>query len=319
MRVNVSLWGLGQHAIKNIIPSLIECESTNLVGAWSRSAESRDFVSKNFSISCYQSSEELLNDSVTSAVVLCTPTGLHYRHGESILEAGKDLWCEKSLAVSPEEVINLESIASKNTCSIHEMFMFLYHPQFQTIKEIIDSGRLGELRSITSRFGFPHLGADNFRYNPDLGGGALLDAGCYPIAATHDILGSEPKEVWARIESEGSFQVDTSGHAIFRYDEGPLAFLQWGFGFSYRNEIEIWGSEGLLKAKRVFSKPSSLETEITMMFQSGSSEVLKIPPTNHFSEMFSILADNVASKWNTRQARLIEQVRESSASSSGSN
>ena len=307
---NLGLWGLGNHAIKNLLPAIENSPDCNLIGIWSRKNIRSSLNKKNPNIKLYNSYQEMLNDKLIDAIIVSTPTGLHYEQGLKVLNAGKNLWCEKSLCSNVQEVEELIQLAKKNSLEVKEMFMFLHHPQFKKIKKIIDSGIIGKIRCFTARFGFPHLEDYNFRYDSDLGGGALLDSGCYPIAAAHSLLGSNPKDIFSTIYSDEGYDVDTSGAALLTYVDGTRSILEWGFGHSYRNEMEIWGELGTIKANRVFSKPYDFNSEIRVIDGHGNEEIISIPPSNHFIEMFSnfIKIDNDNS-WNLNQSKLIRYIR----------
>ena len=317
MSVRVSIWGLGEHARRNLIPSLMSCENIDLVGVWSRSKEKRDSVAKETDSIPYQSESELLSDPLSNAVLISTPTGLHFNHGNLAMESGKDIWVEKSLTSSQYDSEKIVNLAKDRNLNIYELFMFLFHPQFERIESIIRSGKIGSIKTLYAKFGFPHISSENFRYDKNLGGGSLLDAGCYTVATSHRILGPNPNDIYCNIEYDTNLGVDISGIAVLSYENDVSAVLQWGFGLSYRNEIEIWGTEGHLKAERAFSKPKDLVTKIEVKLQSGDSETIEIEPENHFSVMFNEISlpseksQLVGHKWCIDQANLMGRIASS--------
>ena len=199
MSVRVSIWGLGEHARRNLIPSLMNCDNVDLVGVWSRSKEKRESVARETDSISYQSESELLSDPLSHAVVISTPTGLHYKHGKLAIESGKDVWVEKSLTSNQNDSEKIVNLAKDSNLKIYELFMFLFHPQFEQIESIIRDGKLGSIKTLYAKFGFPHISSENFRYDKNLGGGSLLDAGCYTVAASHRILGPNPKDIYCKI------------------------------------------------------------------------------------------------------------------------
>lgn len=300
----VAVWGLGGHARRNLLPALVSSANVSLRGVWTRSAQARADVAAEYDVVAYASADAMLADSEVDAVVVATPVGLHVAHGVQVLRAGKDLWCEKSLAANLGQAQDLIRAADETGQQVHELFMFLWHPQFAALQELVSSGQLGEVRGVTARFGFPHLASDNVRYSKELGGGALRDAGAYPYAAAHALLGvptSHAQQLW----TAPGYDVDTEGSALLTYDCGARALLEWGFGLSYRNEIEVWGTEGSARLQRAFSKPGTLETQISVQPQSGAAHVVTVAPANHFERMFSNLDGRTGKAWCAAQAQLL--------------
>ena len=312
MSLNVAVWGLGSHAQRNIIPALMECNRTELHGVWTRSPDVCRDVSKTYGILSYTSESEMLEDASVDVIIVATPVGMHHEHGLAVLRSGKHLWCEKSLASDVSQIQELIDASLQFDRQVHELFMFLHHPQFLAIEDAVVSGKIGTLRSLTARFGFPHLPRDNIRYNSKLGGGSLLDAGCYPIAAAHALIGPKPVAFSSNLWAEDGYDVDTQGSAHLVYPNGCRAHLEWGFGHSYRNEIEVWGSDGWLRAERAFSKPSSLSTTVEIHQQGGSS-IIEIDPADHFSLMFEHFSSLPKNDWALAQGSLIEILRTQSS------
>jgi len=121
----------------------------------------------------------------------------------------------------------------------------------------------------------------------------LLDPGCYPIVALRLLLGCEDHDVSAWSHTEPDHVVDTLGAAWVTGRNGNRVLLEWGFGVSYRNEIEIWGSNGTLRVERAFSKPDTLTTSIEFRPRTGEPRTVSVPACNQFVRMFETFADCV--------------------------
>jgi len=176
---------------------------------------------------------------------------------------------------------------------------------------------VGEIKSITARFGFPHLSPDNYRYNLDLGGGALTDAGVYPLSAALSLTEEFPETISSSIEEHEGYGIDYFGTALLRFPSKVHFVAEWCFGCSYRNEIKIWGEGGLVTVERAFSKPSSYESKVLIQNSNGNTIEKLIPPSNHFVIMFdafykAVFIDSVRRKIrdiSLNQARLINKIR----------
>ena len=284
---NAVVWGLGPHAIRNIIPALQHCPGIRLYGICSRRS---DLVSKHAAeLGClgWSDSAEMLENSRIDIVYVSTPIGLHASHGTSVLLANKHLWCEKPLAGSEAQVLTLVGLSREHGLTLAEGYMYLYHPQFLYLKDLLDSEALGQLRNVTCRFGIPPLERAGFRNDPDLGGGAFLDVGSYLISAVTALFPeSAPTVVFSRIDAEPGSRVDHRGRAILQYESGTYVNLEWGINCSYRNEIDLWGSMGSVSSERFFSKPADHLPRFRFLDLNGRESYRTGLAGNHFVNMF---------------------------------
>lgn len=197
----------------------------------------------------------MLSDRNVDVVYVATPTGLHAEHGTRVLGARKHLWCEKPLTARRQTTVDLLELSRRNSRSVCEGFMYLYHPQFRRLSEYVDGGRLGAILSITCRFGIPWLEHSGFRASAAAGGGALLYVGCYPISAVQALFPAQSQTLaYSRTFSQSGAEIDTGGFALMDLSGGAIAQLEWRFAASYRNEIEIWGDKASLFVDKIFSK-----------------------------------------------------------------
>ncbi len=317
VKIGVGVWGVGQHARKNTLPALFECDAVDLIGLTTRDRRVREEQAAEWGCRAWSSPQEMLEDSDVEAVYVSTPIGLHGEHGAAVLSAGRHLWCEKALTDTLDAASRLHQLSSERDLALCEAFMYLHHPQFARIKEWLLAGEIGRPHSITARFGFPHMPGDDIRYVRELGGGALLDVGVYPLSMTLALLDGEPDTIAARLSDESGYEVDTGGAALLRFPGNVDALLEWGFGRAYRNELEIWGEEGTIVAERAFSKPPTLAPQVWLKRQSGEVVEERIPPSNHFVLMFEAFALAVADaslraayrERTLRQARLVSALK----------
>ena len=234
----------------------------------------------------------MLSSSDVDAVYLATPIGLHFAQGKAVLSAGKHLWCEKSLTTRSEHTQELIALSRDKDRSLCEAVMFAYHPQFRRLVELVVLERaLGRVASITSRFSMPFLENPRFRHSPELGGGALFDLACYPIALALRLTGEgAPRVLAARLERDDRLSIDVSGHALLQSASGTLAYCDWGFGVAYANEATIWGEVGSLHVDRAFSKQESFEAAVHLADARGARHIERFAATNSFVEMFAVFA-----------------------------
>jgi len=321
--LSVAVWGLGPHAIKNILPALAATPGVALRGVCSRNAEVVAGVQRTLGCAGWHNPDEMLADTAIDAVYVSTPIGLHSAHGTRVLTARKQLWCEKPLAGSEQEAASLVELSRAQGMTVAEGFMYLYHPQLAHVRQVIASGRLGALHSVTCRFGIPALERPGFRNDPALGGGAFLDVGCYPVSAVLALFpAAVPAVVFSEISIGAGSAVDTAGRALLRVDGVTRAILDWGVGRAYRNEIDVWGTGGSLFCERAFSKPADYVPRFRHSDNQGNESLEQGRAENHFVSMFTafrgLVDDGVGAELEReqilRRSRLMDRIRQQSTS-----
>jgi dTDP-3,4-didehydro-2,6-dideoxy-alpha-D-glucose 3-reductase len=319
--ISVAVWGLGPHALKNILPALKMAPGIELGGVCSRNNEVVARAVSEFQCRSWSLPSQMLEDETVDAVYLSTPIGLHAIQGLSVLNAGKHLWCEKPLTETSEQASQLAQLSRERTVTLAEGFMYLYHPHFLEIRNLISSGGLGSIHTVTCRFGIPSLDRPGFRLNADLGGGAFLDIGSYPISAMVSLFPDpEPEILYAEIITPAGATVDFAGRATLLYGNGIFASLGWALGVAYRNEIDLWGSDGSLTSERIFSKSADYVPQIRILDMHGDEIRRPGTPKNHFVAMFeafrALVEDPTKAEAERimigRRARLADRIRDHS-------
>ena len=224
----------------------------------------------------YEGYNTMLSSDDIDAVYIALPPALHHKWAGLALKAGKHVLLEKPFTTKQEDTKELIDIASDRNLAVAEDFGFIYHKQMSVIKDIIASGRLGDLRLIRANFGFPFRGAGDFRYHKALGGGALLDCGCYTLMLASDLLEDlELKD--AALCGKDGFDVDIYGtiSAEGRDALGNKVSAQLSFGMDqqYCCGLEVWGSKGCLKTDRIFTAPPQLGTKVTVTCGMDSEDI----------------------------------------------
>jgi predicted dehydrogenase len=175
--------------------------------------------------------------------------------------------------------------ARKHNLALMEGFMFQYHRQHQTVFDLLRSGAVGDVRHFFSSFGFPPLTGDNFRYDEQIGGGALLDAAGYTIRAVHFMLGRDFRVKGATLYSDPGLGTSIYGSAFLTNTRGIGASVAFGFDNYYQCRYEIWGTKGKLIADRAFTPTPEFSPKIIVETAEGTN-VLQVSPDNHFINAF---------------------------------
>ena len=283
---NIVIWGLGSHAIKNIIPAIVSSNDLNLFGICTRNLKILEEHATKFNCLKFESEESMLEDGDIDIVFLSTPIGLHVAHGMKVLESGKHLWCEKPLTSEMTDTQKLISFSRKKQLMVAEGFMYLHHPHFNAVKSFIYDQLQNGIISINIKFGIPFLDNPGFRMQKELGGGAFWDVGTYPISAILSLFPQSTLEVLSsNINFEKGFEVDISGNASILIDSKYNISTEWAIGTSYRNEIDVWGKNESLFTDKIFSKPRDYFPELNIRDKSGTERITKIDATDHFELM----------------------------------
>lgn len=317
-KVNIGVIGCANIAERFVIPAINEMDCYNLVGVASRTELKADNFAKKFKTKAYYGYEDLLSASL-DAVYIPLPNSMHYEWIKKAINKNVHVLVEKSMACTLEDVMELNSLAQQKNIVIVENFQFRFHSQLEQIVKLIEGGTIGSLRNIRSAFGFPpFMDENNIRYQKTLGGGALLDAGAYPLKISQMFLGDDIYVDSASLHISKQFDVDTWGSAFIKQKNGDLTSqVAFGFDHFYQNMIELWGSHGKITANRIFTAAPGFEPTVNIESKKGS-EVVKLSQDHHFKNMlnhFYNLIENNKNldeeyRQNITQARLINELKE---------
>lgn len=320
-KINVGILGCANIAKKFVIQGFIDSKNFNIVGIASRNIEKAIDFGSVFDINAFGSYEELLECSNIDAVYIPLPNSLHYTWIKKALERRIHVLVEKSLSCSYADTLELNNIARNNNLVLVENFQFRFHRQMKFIEELLQNSYVGSVRNIISSFGFPPFpNSSNIRYSKMLGGGALLDAGAYPVKITQIILGDNLHVSTASLHIPESSEVDIWGSAsINDKSNNVVSQISFGFDHFYQNRLEIWGNKGKISTNRIFTAGPGIRTLINLENEQGK-KTIELEPDNHFINMinhFFDLISGTASRddeymQNLNQAALINQIQQKS-------
>lgn len=315
-KINIGVLGCANIAQRYIIPSIIKNNLFHLVGVASRSKKKADSFACFFKTKAFYSYESLLESNL-DAVYIPLPNGIHYEWIKKALYKNIHVLVEKSLGCNLAEVQELNLLAKNSGLVLMENFQFRFHKQLKFVLNEIENGKLGEIKLLRSSFGFPpFVDKDNIRYQKDIGGGALLDAGAYTIKISQIILGGEIYIDSAILDKPFDKEVDISGSAYIKLKNSHVtAQIAFGFDHFYQNLLEIWGSKGKLTASRIFTAGPGIKATVRIEHCDGYDNLYEFEDDhfhnmlNHFSELIHTRngLDNEYYQ-NINQARIIEEL-----------
>jgi predicted dehydrogenase len=238
-------------------------------GIASRSEEKAKEAAARYGLAvAYGSYEALLADPEIDAVYIPLPNHIHVEWTIKSVEAGKHVLCEKPIGLDAEQVERLIAARDKNNRYIQEAFMVRTHPQWLKVRSLIEEGVIGELRSVTGAFTYYNANENNIRNKADLGGGGLLDIGCYPITTARFVTGREPRRVVSLIEEDPVFKVDRLGSVLMDFEGVQASFFYSTQTHPYQR-MQFHGTKGRIEVEIPFNAPVDRPTRLLINDVSG--------------------------------------------------
>ncbi|MBU1101719.1 MAG: Gfo/Idh/MocA family oxidoreductase [Bacteroidetes bacterium] len=318
-RLKIGILGCANIAKKSLLPALISPHSKFIVeGIASRSKNKSMELASDYNCEAYEGYDSLITKGNIDVVYIPLPNALHFEWIMKALDNGIHVLAEKSLSCSLSETVQITNKAREKKLAVVENFQFRFHSQLKYISDLVKDNVIGELRSVRSSFGFPPFDEkENIRYKKELGGGALFDAGAYPVKISQIFLGENISVQAAKLHFDNRYDVDTWGGAFLSEDNSSI-FSEIAFGFDnfYQCNLELWGSKGKIVAERIFTAPPGFQP--TISFETTEKKETKLlPADNHFINMLNYLHELILSgsfekehKQNLNQSRLLEEIKE---------
>lgn len=262
-RIKWGIMGTATIAIEQVIPAMLKSEFCEVIGIASRGGAKAEKTAKQFNIpKFFGSYEDLLDDNEIEALYIPLPNHLHVEWAVKAMNAGKHVLLEKPVALSSQQAQYLLEEAEKHPgLKIMEAFMYKFHPQWIKVKELIDQGEIGSLKTIQSSFSFFDDDAESITNSKVFGGGSLMDIGCYSISISRLLFGEEPKNVMASIEYHSEYEVDILATGILEFKNGNSTFF-CATQLDYTQQAQIFGTKGSIRFELPFNPPNNKRSRI---------------------------------------------------------
>ncbi|MDA0327994.1 MAG: Gfo/Idh/MocA family oxidoreductase [Gemmatimonadetes bacterium] len=245
----ISTANIGRAAVN---PAIQASRNGRLDAVASRDGErAREFATAHSIPTWYGSYEALLDDPDIDAVYIPLPNSLHREWAVRAAEAGKHVLCEKPLALDAAECLDMEAAARANGVKLMEAFMYRFHPRTKRVVEMVRSGLIGDVKAIRTAFTFRLTRKDNIRLDPTLGGGALMDVGCYCVNVSRTIVGAEPVSVQA-VAQWTERGVDEALAGMLHFPEGVVSHFDCSLTMERSEAFEVAGTDGYLRVPAAF-------------------------------------------------------------------
>ena len=261
-KVRWGVLGVAGIAVRKVIPAMQRSEVTEVTAIASRDLAKAQAAAAPLGIpKAYGSYEALLADPEIDAIYNPLPNHLHVPWSIKAAEAGKHVLCEKPIGLSVAEARALMAVRDRTGVQIGEAFMVHCHPQWLRAREIIKSGEIGELRTMLGAFSYFNRDPKNIRNDPKIGGGGLMDIGCYPITMSRFLFGEEPRRAAGVMEIDPEMGIDRLTSAILHFPSGQSIFTCSTQAVPYQT-FQILGTEGRIEMEIPFNAPPDRVTRL---------------------------------------------------------
>jgi predicted dehydrogenase len=254
--------GVSKFAVNKAIPGMLKSAGSEVAAIASRDLAKAQAAATQLGIpQVYGSYEELLADPTIEAIYNPLPNHLHVPWSIKAVAAGKHVLCEKPLSMALADIDDLIAARDRAGVIVGEAFMVRTHPQWLRVREIAASGRLGPLRAAAGFFSYFNADPANIRNQVALGGGGLMDIGCYPIFTTRFVFGEEPRRVCALLEADPALGTDRLTSAILEFPSGQAIFTCSTQLVPYQR-MQFYGTKGRVEVEIPFNAPPDRPTRI---------------------------------------------------------
>ena len=264
-------WGILSTAkigIEKVIPAMQQGKLSEIVAIASRTHESAREAAKNLKIpKAFGSYQDLLDDTSIDAVYIPLPNHMHVPWTIKALAANKHVLCEKPIALTATEAKELLKETEKFPhLKVMEAFMYRHHPQWIRALELINGGAIGMVKTVHSFFSYYNDDPENIRNMVDIGGGGLMDIGCYCISLARLIFDEEPQRVFGKIEYDPVFETDRICSGILDFVQGTSTFTCSTQLVPYQR-VNVFGTKGRIEIEIPFNAPP--DKPCKMLFQNN--------------------------------------------------
>lgn len=259
--VKFGIIGLGNMAHK-IARAMDAVDGGEVVAAGSRTREKARHFGEQYGLAeekCYGDYEELASDDDIDVVYIATPVGVHKEHSLMCAEYGKGVLCEKSTAENAADLKEMVEKSRTEDTFFMEAMWTRFLPVYRNVRFWLNNNRLGDLRTVEADISISHrLDPEDIRFDPELGGGALLDLGIYPVSLFSYIFAEQPEDVGSVVKM-GDTGVDEQLAASFSYSEGAVSSMYCSLFSKSSGKAVIAGTRGRIEIQRFwYSKKAEL-------------------------------------------------------------
>lgn len=276
--------------VAKVLPGMKHAQHCEIVAISSRRLADAQAAAKKLGIpKAYGSYEELLADPEVDAIYNPLPNHLHVPWSIKALEAGKHVLCEKPIALTAAQAQTLADAAKRfPQLKVMEAFMYRHHPQWQLAKQMVEQGKVGALRTIHSVFAYYNTDPQNIRNMADIGGGGLMDIGCYNISLSRWLYGTEPERVSAIVEYDPQLRTDRLVSGMLDFGSGTATFTCSTQLAPYQR-VQIFGTAGRIEIEIPFNAPPNKPCKMWYEHD-GKLKTIELPTTDQYTAQGELMS-----------------------------
>ena len=273
-KINWGVLGTARIAIRKVIPALQASRHGTVAAIASRDMTKAQAEANLLGIpKAHGSYEALLEDQDIDAVYIPLPNHLHVPWSIKALEAGKHVLCEKPIGLNTGEASALLAAARGHPrLKIMEAFMYRHHPQWQLARKLIADGGIGDLSTIQSFFSYWNVNPHDIRNIGEIGGGGLMDIGCYCISLARFLFDAEPRRVFGTTDCDPAFGTDRLASGVLEFSRGTATFT-CSTQLAYYQRVNIFGTHGRIEIEIPFNAPPDRPCRIWHQNEQGTQEI----------------------------------------------
>jgi len=285
------VWGVlgtARIGLNKVIPAMQRSGSVELRAIASRSLATAEAAARQMGIEqAYGSYEALLADPLIEAIYNPLPNHLHVPLTLAAARAGKHVLCEKPIAMDAREALLLREGATR--VRIAEAFMVRHHPQWARVRELVQAGRIGTARLMQAVFSFFNDNPADIRNQPQIGGGALYDIGCYAVVAGRHVYGAEPLRAVALCDRDPVLGVDRTTSGLLDFGAGRQLSFSVSTQCCSHQRVTVLGTRGRIEIEIPFNAPpgatSRIRIDATGALDGSGIAVETLPEVDQYQQM----------------------------------
>ncbi|HPI74227.1 MAG TPA: Gfo/Idh/MocA family oxidoreductase [bacterium] len=319
MRIRWGILSTAHIAVHRVIAAIQKSQYGEVVAIASRDRHRAKRAAEKLAIAkAYGAYEELLQDPQIDAVYNPLPNHLHLPWTLAAMEQGKHVLIEKPMTCTAAEALQLVQACERwPNLKIMEAFMYRFHPQWDQARKLISQGAIGALRSVHSWFSYFNSNSNDYRHHPEMGGGGLLDVGCYCVSVSRLLFQKEPVRLSAMMELDPRTQVDRYVSALLEFPNGMASFT-CATHMAFGQQVLIHGDQAALLVETPFIPPAERPARMVLKREKAAEEIL-VPQADHFTLQADVfnraIKENAPLPWTAIDAwknmRVLDAVKQS--------